>query len=77
MTESWVTRPVREMGATRTWWQIHHTKYCCCAFESEVARELPVEQPSRFMRILNLKTAETLGLTFHSTLLLQAEEAIR
>ena len=64
-------------GASVLDWGQHIAAYVDRILKGAMPAELPVEQPMKFELVINLKTAQALGLTLSPLFLFRADEVIR
>ena len=76
-------RDVVEAGGLMSYWtdwlelRRHAADFVAKIFNGANPADLPVEDPTKFELVINLKTAKALGLTILQSLLLRADEVIQ
>ena len=75
-------RFVSEGGLMSYWTDWHDLRRRSAAYVDKILKgakpaDLPVEQPTKFELVVNLKTAKTLGLAIPPSLLVRADEVIQ
>ena len=63
-------------GASITGLLVRASEYADKLAKGATPRDLPIEQPTKFEFILNLKTAKEIGLTIPEATLLRADQVI-